>query len=326
MQDLEQLTEQTPPQDQDEPLITKSRWGIVGERAPLFEAMAKAQKNFEAIFKTETGRVQSQKGNYEYDYATLAGTISAVRDALNDQGMALWQPPSIGDGQITIHTLITHSSGSYMWAEATFEMPFKEWRDDKGNVKRAYAWQDAGSSITYCRRYSLGILGVAPTDDNDAQSAPDMGRPPPTRQPPPTPKPKATPPKKPEEPLARQEDPSDAAARAMLEAAAHDYPPNVMNVRPIEQADPPAETEALYNSDPKFYQTFMGAIRERRINGQAAEDLKRFIHQKWGITPEQWNKQFTMSQARVTLDAILNAPVCQCQAGKPCQEKGRLKA
>lgn len=128
----------------------------------LIEALALAQLEFTAIERIHTAKVSSKRTGveYTYDYADLAAVLTAVRSACARQGIAILQPPLVGQRSVTVTTLIAHKSGEFIRNELMLPL------DDPNP-------QAVGSAITYARRYSLqALLGVAPEDpDDDAQAA-----------------------------------------------------------------------------------------------------------------------------------------------------------
>jgi hypothetical protein len=121
--------------------------------ADLAAALAKAQG---AI----VGASKDKKGNYGA-YATLASVWEAIREPLASNGLAVIQGP---DGEELV-TLLTHASGQWVESRIRCVLPPNP--------------QQAGSLLTYLRRYSLSaIAGVAPADDDDGQAATDAVTPP----------------------------------------------------------------------------------------------------------------------------------------------------
>lgn len=148
--------------------------------ADLAAALVKAQAAFPNIDMDGTGQVGQ---NRNYRYATLAHIIKTVTPVLTANGLSVTQTcePASG-GMLRVTTTLLHASGQYL--EGTLEMP-------AGSTA-----QQAGSAMTYARRYSLaGILGVAADEDDDGaeaskpRTAPRAHTAPPAPEPPP-----ATPP------------------------------------------------------------------------------------------------------------------------------------
>jgi hypothetical protein len=94
---------------------------------------------------------------FKSKYVGLDSLLDAVRPVLSACGLSFIQSPS-GNGQdISITTLLMHTSGEWLQSD-----PFTL-RATKNDA------QGTGSAVTYARRYSLSsILGVAWDDDDDA--------------------------------------------------------------------------------------------------------------------------------------------------------------
>lgn len=122
----------------------------------IYAALAAAQatltapgKNREVSVKMKTG------GTYKFKYATLDHLIEHVRKPLTDNG--LWFIQRTEPGQMV--TRITHASGEYV--DSAVPLP---------NLPNSP--QEAGSVLSYFRRYSLAIaLGLASDEDDDANVA-----------------------------------------------------------------------------------------------------------------------------------------------------------
>lgn len=117
----------------------------------LAEALAKAQ-----------GEIQNpNKGTdnefFKSKYADLAAVLDVVRGPFSENGLSIIQSPVITDkGALGVETMVAHRSGQ--WIRGEVSLPLQ--------TKRNIA-QDAGSLITYLRRYCLaGFAGVF-QEDND---------------------------------------------------------------------------------------------------------------------------------------------------------------
>jgi len=120
----------------------------------IFGSLAKAQKNFEAAFKS------ANNPQFRSKYAGLDACVDAVREALNDQGIFLTQTVDSVERGVVIETVFAHESGETYMGGKLF-MP----------VTKTDA-QGYGSAITYGRRYSLlTACGVAPEDDDGNAAA-----------------------------------------------------------------------------------------------------------------------------------------------------------
>lgn len=98
--------------------------------------------------------------HFKSKYVQLDGLLAAVRPILANHGLSLMQSTG-GDGvNISVSTLIMHTSG--------------EWIETEPLVLKAQQAtpQGAGSACTYGRRFSLSAaLGVAWDDDDDGNAA-----------------------------------------------------------------------------------------------------------------------------------------------------------
>jgi hypothetical protein len=121
--------------------------------AKLAEALAKAQGAFKVAEKNATNPFLKNK------YADLGSIILASREALSANGLGIIQSPTIEKDDLTITTLLAHSSGE--WVESDITLPI-------GQKQGLTAAQVAGSVITYLRRYGMAaLLGIYAGDDDD---------------------------------------------------------------------------------------------------------------------------------------------------------------
>lgn len=92
-------------------------------------------------------------------YANLEASLDVVVPSLQAQGIVLMQGPG-GDGEvISLDTLLLHTSGEWIRSVLTMKP-----------AKQANA-QDAGSVITYARRYSIQGLFALAAEDDDGNAA-----------------------------------------------------------------------------------------------------------------------------------------------------------
>lgn len=104
---------------------------------------------------------------FKSKYADLAEVLSVVRPAFSKHGLSVVQMPySSDDGAIGVTTMISHKSGQ--WMQGALELPLQVAK----NVN-----QDAGSAITYIRRYALAAAaGVAQEDLDDNLGEKNTGK------------------------------------------------------------------------------------------------------------------------------------------------------
>ena len=130
--------------------------------APLFEALAKAQAEFESV--TATSRVTFK--NVDFKFAPLSDILAAVRPALNKYGLTLTQqtkhiPFGNANGVKVVTTLLHKSGVSY----------------DIESVPVFYNVNDIknlGAQVTYLRRYEVKtLLGIeADSEELDMDNVP----------------------------------------------------------------------------------------------------------------------------------------------------------
>ena len=120
----------------------------------IAKAFVAAQKEFE-----KTG-LDSNNPHFRNDYASLAACIGAVKEALNENGIALVQKTHECDKGIKIESIFLHESGQTI-SGGILILPAE-----------AETPQKYGSALTYARRYSLlAACGIPPEGklDDDAE-------------------------------------------------------------------------------------------------------------------------------------------------------------
>ena len=135
------------------------------DKSELFEALARAQANFEQVKKSGKANIPTKSGgNYSYNFAKLSDVLAATVPALNNEGIYFSQHPQYslnGSGaMVTIVSTLSHKSGASISHES---IPlFYNMNDAK----------QAGSVMTYLRRYgACQLLGIEGDDDDDAHVA-----------------------------------------------------------------------------------------------------------------------------------------------------------
>ena len=122
-------------------------------------ALLNAQKDFLSAKKS------SNNPFFKSKYADLQSVISAVKESLNENGIAFIQSPTESEGDVLkLTTRLLHESGE--WIEDTAVCPL---------VKRDP--QAFGSALSYLRRYSLSAMcGIYQADDdgNEATKKTDV--------------------------------------------------------------------------------------------------------------------------------------------------------
>lgn len=131
--------------------------------APLFEALAKAQAEFESV--TATSRVTFK--NVDFKFAPLSEILGAVRTALNKFGLTLTQQtkhiPFGNANGIKVVTTLLHESGVSYNIES---VPVFYNVNDIKNL---------GAQVTYLRRYEVKtLLGIeADSEELDMDNVPN---------------------------------------------------------------------------------------------------------------------------------------------------------
>ena len=135
------------------------------DKSELFEALARAQANFDQVKKSGKANIPTKSGsNYSYNFAKLSDVLAATIPALNAEGVYFSQHPNYslnGNGaMVTIVSTLSHKSGTSISHES---IPlFYNMNDAK----------QAGSVMTYLRRYgACQLLGIEGDDDDDAHVA-----------------------------------------------------------------------------------------------------------------------------------------------------------
>ncbi len=114
-------------------------------------------------FNGEISKIAKDAENpyFKSHYATLDALIDATRSILQSHGLSILQfPLTKDDGSIGIQTLLLHESGEYIESEPVYMKP-----------QRVNDPQNAGSIISYMRRYSYqAILNLNTGEDDDANA------------------------------------------------------------------------------------------------------------------------------------------------------------
>lgn len=112
-------------------------------------------------FQGEVNNVAREKEGHNYKYADLAAILHEVRPLLSKHGLSVVQTPGVADdGQLSVSTMLLHSSGQ--WIKEDTQIPMD-------TTARMSAPQQAGTVISYARRYALAaVLGIAQEDNDGA--------------------------------------------------------------------------------------------------------------------------------------------------------------
>lgn len=130
----------------------------------LVAALAKAQGKIRPAEKDSANPAFKRDGSPSR-YASLTSIWESCRQVLSEHDLAVVQLVSSHGKQVTVTTMLTHSSGEWIRASVTASA------ESDGPQK-------LGSAITYCRRYGLAaMVGVVNDEDDDGNSAEGKDRP-----------------------------------------------------------------------------------------------------------------------------------------------------
>lgn len=129
----------------------------------LASALVAALADLTVLDRTRTASIPTKSGgSFTYSYADISDVVAATRPVLAEHGIVALTPVHGSEKGLACSVTLIHTSGE----ERTFEpLPFVASQDP----------QQAGSAITYFRRYALlAALGMATADDDGAaaKSAP----------------------------------------------------------------------------------------------------------------------------------------------------------
>ncbi len=135
-------------------------------------------------FQSEVDNPTKDSQGHNYRYADLANIFNAVKEPLANNKLSVCQMLGSGVQGVSVTTILMHESGEYIQSE--YSIP-------QETSSRMSGPQQAGTTITYARRYAIAAcLGIAQEDpDAPKQTAPqsDEGKPEPVNQ---SPQPKNT--------------------------------------------------------------------------------------------------------------------------------------
>ena len=118
----------------------------------LAKALCEASKSIKPAIKS------ADNPFYKSKYADLQEVDHACRTALADNGLCISQLMDSTSGQLTLITILMHSSGQ--WLKSYYPITY-----DKTTP------QAIGSGVTYARRYSLAAICGVVTEDDDGEAA-----------------------------------------------------------------------------------------------------------------------------------------------------------
>lgn len=122
-------------------------------------AMARFKANPPRIEKTRTAKVRSDKGNFEYKFASLADVCTGIVAGLADVGISHKWTTLQNNGQVAVTCTLTHELGH---SESTMLAAGLDTSGAKNSL------QALGSTTSYLERYTLlSICGIAVDDESD---------------------------------------------------------------------------------------------------------------------------------------------------------------
>lgn len=132
----------------------------VGE---LVKAITEARKKFGKIVKSAENPFYKDGHGKSRKYADLAEMVSNTADALADEGVYIFQAPSIEGKTVGIVTRVIHTSSQ--WIQATITGCPADQKLKEGASR--YDAQTIGIGFTYLARYAMrAILNLAAEDDD----------------------------------------------------------------------------------------------------------------------------------------------------------------
>ena len=134
-------------------------------REAWYAAMAEFQRACPAIRKTATAKIQTRGGAaYSYNYAPLDEILSVIQPVLGPLGLSVSWRSRVEPMQVIVSCRISHTLGHHE-ESGDIAMPIVA-----GDGSGANPAQRVGIAATYAKRYALlGIIGMAPEDDDDAE-------------------------------------------------------------------------------------------------------------------------------------------------------------
>jgi len=121
-------------------------------KVELYIALVKAISETKDIVADATNPFHKNK------YATLSAHLSALKPVFSKHGLAILQFPIGNADCVGVRTIIIHTSGQSIEADACIP------------AEKGMTGQNAGALVSYLRRYAIaGVCGVA-TDDDDAET------------------------------------------------------------------------------------------------------------------------------------------------------------
>jgi hypothetical protein len=142
----------------------------------VFASFAAAQAQMPNIIKSADVKVQTRTGgSYSFKYVPLDEAIETVKGIYADHDLAVSQMvgSDIGEdftARTYIFTIVLHKSGQWFGDKVYIDDHL--YKVDKVNGKVPVSAQEAGSAITYFKRYAyVSINGLSADEDDDGNAA-----------------------------------------------------------------------------------------------------------------------------------------------------------
>lgn len=138
-----------------------------------YAAISEFQRECPAIMKTKTARIQSRGGaGYEYRYAPLEEITTTIGPVMGRLGLSFSWRSRVEPDRVVVSCRVSHTLGHHE-ESGEIAIPISQGAADGMGATPP---QRVGIAATYAKRYSLlGIIGMAPEDDDDAASAGSQG-------------------------------------------------------------------------------------------------------------------------------------------------------
>lgn len=140
-----------------------------------YAAMAEFQRACPTIKKTAKAKIQTRGGSgYEYRYAPLDEITTTIAPVMGPLGLSISWRSRVEPDQVVVSCRVSHTLGHHE-ESGEISIPISQ---GAAEGMGATPPQRVGIAATYAKRYSLlGIIGMAPEDDDDAAGAGETGKP-----------------------------------------------------------------------------------------------------------------------------------------------------
>ena len=121
--------------------------------SPEIDKVAAAFVKAQAVFRKAVK--DSKNPFFKSNYANLDAYIDGSAEGLKENGLAVLQDCTGSEGKVCMSTIILHDSGQWIMSDPIEMKPI----DSKPTTY--------GSTVTYCRRYSMASLLNMGAEDDD---------------------------------------------------------------------------------------------------------------------------------------------------------------